>query len=72
MNISDNKVVQMHYELKNDKDEVLDSSEGRDPLQFTIGEGQLLKKFEETVIGLEVTEKASVVMSAAEGYGERQ
>ena len=32
MNISDNKVVQMHYELKNDKGEVLDSSAGKEPL----------------------------------------
>lgn len=64
--------VKVHYTGTLKTGEKFDSSEGRDPLQFKIGEGQLLKKFEESVVGLEVGEKADVEMSPAEGYGEKQ
>lgn len=39
------------------------------PLEFTIGEGQLLAKFESAVIGMAVGETRTVSLSASEGYG---
>lgn len=40
-----------------------------DPLEFTIGEGQLLVAFEEAVIGLKVGESTTVTIPAEEAYG---
>lgn len=64
--------VKVHYTGKLDNGQVFDSSEGKDPLEFTIGENQLLKKFEEAVDGLEVGESTKVVIPAEEAYGTRQ
>ena len=46
MTITDNKVVLMHYELKNSKGEVLDSSQGKDPLAFIQGKGNIIPGLE--------------------------
>ncbi len=63
--------VRVHYTGKLESGEVFDSSEGRNPLEFTIGENQVLKKFEETVEGLKVGDSANVFIPAAEAYGVR-
>ena len=39
MKVSKDKVVLMHYTLKNDKGEIIDSSEGAEPLAFLQGHG---------------------------------
>lgn len=64
--------VKVHYTGKLDNGEVFDSSEGRNPLEFTIGENQVLKKFESSVEGLEIGESTKVSIPAEEAYGKRQ
>jgi FKBP-type peptidyl-prolyl cis-trans isomerase 2 len=63
--------VRVHYTGKLESGEVFDSSEGRNPLEFTIGENQVLKKFEESVEGLKVGDSANIFIPAAEAYGVR-
>lgn len=63
--------VKVHYTGTLDNGTKFDSSVGREPLEFTIGEGMLLPMFEEIVIGLEPGETAKVKIPAAEGYGLR-
>jgi len=63
--------VKVHYTGTLDNETQFDSSVGREPLEFTIGEGMLLPMFEEIVIGLEPGETAKVKIPAAEGYGLR-
>ena len=48
-----------------------DSSEGKDPLEFTIGGGQVIPGFDNAVIDMEVNEKKSINIPAAEAYGEK-
>lgn len=67
----DGNKVKVHYTGTLDNGTQFDSSVGREPLEFTIGEGMLLPMFEETVVGLEPGETAKVKISAAEGYGLR-
>jgi len=64
--------VKVHYTGKLEDGNIFDSSNGRSPLEFTIGENQVLKKFEETVEGLSVGESANVHIPAEEAYGVRQ
>ena len=48
---------------------VFDSSEGHDPLEFTVGSGQVIDGFDQAVIGLIPGETRKVVVSPEEGYG---
>ena len=50
-------LVKVHYTGKLDDGSVFDSSSGNDPLEFTIGSGQILPKFKEAVIGVELGRK---------------
>ncbi len=63
-------VVKVHYTGTLDDGSVFDSSEGRDPLEFTVGAGQLIKGFDEAVIGMKVGEVKTVTIPAADAYGE--
>lgn len=64
--------VKVHYTGKLEDGNIFDSSEGREPLEFTVGQNQVLPKFEESVDGLAVGESVSVHIPAAEAYGVRQ
>lgn len=61
--------VKVHYTGSLGDGTIFDSSEGKDPLQFTIGEGQLLHAFEQGVIGLAEGESKNIRLAAQEGYG---
>lgn len=64
--------VKVHYTGTLTNGDTFDSSKGRDPLEFTIGQGQLLQKFEDAVVGLEVGQNIVIDIAAKDGYGERQ
>jgi peptidylprolyl isomerase len=51
---------------------VFDSSEGRGPLQFTVGEGNLIKDFETAVLGMSPGDTKTVQIEAGNAYGPRQ
>jgi peptidylprolyl isomerase len=49
-----------------------DSSEGRAPLEFTLGEGQVIRGLEQHVSGMQVGDKSTVTIPADEAYGPRR
>ena len=49
--IENGNVVSVHYVGRFPDGEVFDSSEGREPLQFQVGSGQLIAGFESAIIG---------------------
>ena len=61
--------VKVHYTGTLIDGTVFDTSVGREPLEFTIGQGQLLSDFEQTVIGMKVGESKTVNIPAAQAYG---
>lgn len=61
--------VKVHYVGKLKNGEVFDSSYDREPLEFTIGGGQLIKGFDNAVEGMEEGEKKTVTIPADEAYG---
>ena len=69
MNISDNKVVHLIYQLEVDG-QIADSCDASRPLEFIFGAGYLLPKFEENIENKTVGDKFDFRLSAAEGYGE--
>ncbi len=63
--------VKVHYTgtLKADGSQ-FDSSEGREPLEFKLGEGMVIAGFEKAVIGKSSGDKTTVEIPPAEAYGE--
>ena len=61
--------VRVHYTGKLEDGTVFDSSEGADPLEFTLGEGQLIAGFEEGVLGMEPGESRTLNIPADQAYG---
>ncbi|MCM2130865.1 FKBP-type peptidyl-prolyl cis-trans isomerase [Larsenimonas rhizosphaerae] len=72
MQIEQNKVVAFHYTLKNDAGEVLDSSEGREPLTYLHGAGNIVPGLEKELAGKTAGDKLEVRVESEEGYGEIQ
>lgn len=69
-NIKNGDTVKVHYKGTLKDGSVFDSSEGRDPLEFTMGMGQLIPGFEKAVTGLEVGDRTVVDIPSAEAYGD--
>lgn len=70
MKIAEKTVVQMHYTLTSDEGAVIDSSEGREPLQYIQGAHMIVVGLEKAMEGHEVGDKFDVKVIPAEGYGE--
>ena len=64
--------VKVHYNGKLRSGETFDSSNGRDPLEFTLGKGDVIKGFDEGVKGMKVGDKKTVEIPVGDAYGERQ
>jgi len=63
--------VKVHYHGKLTNGETFDSSKGREPLEFEVGGGMVIKGFDEGVMGMEVGEKKTINIPVDEAYGPR-
>ena len=63
--------VKIHYTGTLDDGSVFDSSAGRDPLEFTLGSGQVIPGFEEAVLGMKTGESKKVTIPMDKAYGPR-
>ena len=70
MKIEKDRVVSIHYTLTNDEKEVLDSSEGQDPLTYLHGAGGLIPGLERELEGRAAGDDLSVSIEPADAYGE--
>ena len=70
MQITHQTVVQMHYTLKDDNGNTIDSSVGKEPLEYIQGLGMIVPGLEKAMVGKSVGDKFEVVVLPAEGYGE--
>ena len=64
--------VQVHYTGKLDDGTVFDSSQGGDPLEFTVGQGQVIPGFENGVEGMEIGQSKTVNIPVDQAYGPHQ
>ncbi len=65
----DGNTVKVHYTGKLDDGTIFDTSVEREPLEFTLGERQLIPGFEEAVKGMQVGQVKTVAIPAGEAYG---
>ena len=64
--------VQIHYTGTLQDGSVFDSSEGRDPLEFQLGAGQIIPGLDQAIDGMAAGEQKTVTIPAAEAYGDYQ
>ncbi|MGD8319892.1 MAG: peptidylprolyl isomerase [Gemmatimonadota bacterium] len=64
--------VHIHYTGRFEDGTVFDSSEGRAPLEFVLGSGQVIPGFDRAVDGMEIGEEKTVTVEASDAYGERR
>lgn len=62
-------IVQVHYTGTLENGTVFDTSEGREPLEFTLGQGRMIPGFEQAVLGMKIGESKTVTIPADEAYG---
>jgi len=67
--IKQNSVVTMHYQLKDTAGEILDSSEGAEPLTYLHGANNIIVGLEEELLGKAVGDEIKAVIAAEKGYG---
>jgi len=63
--------VKVHYHGRLTDGSTFDSSEGRDPLEFKVGSGQVISGFDAGVTGMSVGEKKTVHIPSDEAYGPK-
>lgn len=69
--VKQNDTVKVHYTGKLTDGQVFDSSVERgEPIEFTLGQGQLIPGFEQGLIDMQVNEKKTINISKEEAYGE--
>ena len=69
--VKEGDVVRVHYTGKLTNGEQFDSSEGREPLEFTVGAGQMIKGFDDAMPGMSVGEKKTINILPGDAYGEK-
>ncbi|PJI85094.1 peptidylprolyl isomerase [Yoonia maricola] len=62
--------VRITYVGTLDNGEMFDSSEGRDPLEFVLGSGQVIKGLDSAIGGMSVGDKKDIAVPCAQAYGE--
>lgn len=70
MHISKDKVVSIEYTLRDDNGDILDSSEGREPLAYLHGNGNLIPGLESQLEGKSENDSLKVSVHPKDGYGE--
>ncbi|MCM5662961.1 FKBP-type peptidyl-prolyl cis-trans isomerase [Galbibacter mesophilus] len=68
--VKENDTVKVHYTGKLEDGQVFDSSLEREPLEFTLGQGQLIPGFENGILNMSVNEKKTINIPSSEAYGD--
>jgi len=71
MDITKGKVVKIDYKLTNNDGQVLDSSEGREPLAYMHGNGQIIPGLEKELEGKATGDNVQTAVQPEDAYGKR-
>jgi FKBP-type peptidyl-prolyl cis-trans isomerase SlyD len=69
--IEKNRVVSLHYTLRDEQGTVIDSSSGRSPLSYLHGKGNIIPGLEQALAGKAVGDRLDVTVAPEQGYGPR-
>jgi FKBP-type peptidyl-prolyl cis-trans isomerase SlpA len=68
--VKENDTVKVNYTGKLSDGQVFDSSEGKEPIEFTLGEGRLIPGFEKGLLDMKLNEKKTIEIAKADAYGD--
>jgi len=68
--VQDKCKIKLHYRGTLDDGTIFDTSEGRLPLEFEVGSGQVIPGFDNGVLGMKVGEEKDILCKAKDAYGE--
>jgi FKBP-type peptidyl-prolyl cis-trans isomerase SlpA len=68
--VKENNTVKVHYTGKLADGQIFDTSEGKEPIEFVLGQGRLIPGFEKGLIDMKVSEKKTITIAKEEAYGE--
>ncbi|WMI67332.1 peptidylprolyl isomerase [Mangrovimonas sp. YM274] len=68
--VKENNTVKVHYTGKLADGQVFDTSEGREPLEFTLGQGLMIPGFEKGLIDMKLNEKKTISLTKEEAFGD--
>jgi len=71
MKVTKGNKIKIHYTGTLDNGQIFDSSEGREPLEFEVGTGRVIKGFDVAVIGMKIGEEKKIKIKPEDAYGER-
>lgn len=69
--VKNGDTVRVHYHGKLTDGSTFDSSEGREPLEFKVGEGQVIKGFDDALLDMQIGDKKTVTIPVDQAYGQR-
>ena len=69
--VKNGDTIKVHYHGKLTNGETFDSSTGRQPLEFKVGSGMVIKGFDTGVTGMQIGEKKTIHIPALEAYGAK-
>lgn len=72
MQVKNGDTIKIHYKGRLADGTVFDSSEGREPLEFTVGGGMVIPGFDAGVKDMSVGDKKTINIPAAQAYGEKE
>ncbi|MBW1992525.1 MAG: peptidylprolyl isomerase [Deltaproteobacteria bacterium] len=70
LQVKKGQFVQVHYTGRLEDGTVFDSSEGRQPLEFQAGAGQVIPGLDNAVLGMSLNDEKTVSIPADEAYGQ--
>lgn len=68
--VKENNTVKVNYTGKLVDGQIFDTSEGKEPIEFTLGQGQIIPGFEKGLIDMKLNEKKTITIAKEEAYGE--
>lgn len=68
--VKENNTVKVNYTGKLSDGQIFDTSEGKEPVEFVLGQGQLIPGFEKGLIDMKINEKKTITIAKEEAYGE--
>ena len=68
--VKENSTIKVNYTGKLATGQVFDTSEGKEPIEFVLGQGRLIPGFEKGLIDMKLNEKKTISMTKEEAYGE--
>ncbi|MGB0237787.1 MAG: FKBP-type peptidyl-prolyl cis-trans isomerase [Cycloclasticus sp.] len=72
MQITKDTVARLHYTLKNDEDNIIESSNANEPIAYLQGHGGMIRGVQLALEGKQAGDKFSVSVEPHDGYGERR